>query len=355
MKNNIYRILDANCNRFAEGTRVLEDIARFALDHDASSKQLKKIRHTVIREISKIGLDLNFSRDSEHDVGAGKESFENKQDFISLVTANSRRAQEALRVIEEISKLSSIKNRLNTLLFKNTRYSIYSIEQDLISRLSRQEKTARIKGLYAIIDTASIQHKKPEEVAIQIIQGGAKIIQLRDKSGNKRKILATAKLLHKICSNHEVLFIINDFADIARIINADGIHIGQEDLPVMEIRKIVSPGTIIGCSVDTPAQAKKAITDGADYVAVGAIFPTESKQNIETVGINRIKEIRRSVKAPLVAIGGINQSNINKVFSAGADSAAVISALLKHEDIEDSIKKLINAIKRTRRPQPTTN
>ena len=338
------RIIDANCNRIGEGLRFLEDIARFILNDSASSHELRTIRHSLVKSLSKFGTELLSNRDSEADVGANARLADKPQNLASLVAANSKRVEEALRVIEEIAKLPEISPILDSEEFKRARFNLYTLEQRLLSRILRQCKIKRVTGLYVILDTQILGTRGADDVARKAIQGGAKIIQLRDKLYDKGRLLDLAQRLKDICYASNVLFIVNDYLDIALAVNADGLHIGQDDLPLPVVRKELAIDKIIGCSTHNLSQALKAQADGADYIAVGAIFPSTTKKDATAIGIEQLRQIKQAISIPVVAISGINKDNIVKVLSAGADSAAVISAVLAQDNIEEATRQLIKEI-----------
>jgi len=205
----------------------------------------------------------------------------------------------------------------------------------------RRDKTGRLTGLYAIIDSQKLGGRSHIEVASQLIRGGAKVVQLRDKVHDKSELLTIAKQLKKLCSEHSVLFIMNDYLDIALATGADGLHLGQKDLPIKEARKLLPIDIILGYSVNTLDQAKAAESGGADYIAVGSIYPTSSKEGARVVGLERLRKIRGAVSLPLVAIGGISKDNVAEVAAAGADAVAVISAILQPKDIEKAAQEII--------------
>ena len=186
------------------------------------------------------------------------------------------------------------------------------------------------------------------ELAGQAIQGGAKTIQLRDKAQSKKELLPIAEQLRTLCSENGVLFIVNDHLDIALAADAEGLHLGQDDLPVKVARKLLPPGRIIGCSTTTVEQAVAAQSEGVDYIAVGAIYPTSSKTSTTTpakvVGLETLRQVRKAVTLPLVAIGGINKDNASEVISAGADAVAVISAILGADSPEEAAKQIVDSI-----------
>jgi thiamine-phosphate pyrophosphorylase len=342
------RMIDANLNRCSEGLRVLEDVARFLLSDVELSQRLRTLRHNLSRETKSLNAGLLSQRDSEHDVGRrrskDKEPAEEAtplRDLLGLVTANAKRVEESLRGLEELAKLPETNSLLNSTRFEQTRFAVYALERDLISRISRRDKTNRMAGLYVILDRQLLAGRDELEVARQIIDGGARVIQLRDKQSRKRDLLFLAQKLKDLCSQAGVLFIINDYLDLALATNADGLHLGQEDLPLPVVRKELPIDKMVGCSVTTPAQATKAQNEGADYIAVGSIFPTTTKRQAVVVGVDMVKELKRIVSAPLVAIGGINQNNVGEVVAAGADAVAVISAVLDEKDVRGAVRKLV--------------
>jgi thiamine-phosphate pyrophosphorylase len=345
------RVIDANLNRSREGLRVLEDIARFLLNDAELGHQLKILRHDVGRETRSLRMGLLSQRDSEHDVGHPYpvSPKENRPDakttslhsLLDLVTANAKRVEESLRVVEESAKLPEFRSTLNSASFEQARFTLYTLERELISRISRRDKTQRICGLYVILDRQFLTGRDELDVAAQIIEGGAKIVQLRDKQRTKRELLPVAQELRELCSRAGVLFIMNDYLDLAIAADADGLHIGQDDLPLPIVRRELPVDKIVGCSVTTVTQALKAQNEGADYIAVGSVFPTTTKKEITVVGTDTLKEIRRTLTTPLVAIGGINQSNVGEVLTAGADAAAVISAVLRQRDVRRTVQELV--------------
>ncbi len=342
----IYRIIDENINRLSEGLRVLEDIARMVLDDTSLTLQLKTLRHDLIRGDLDFNLDLIQSRNSGEDVGANLEvPGENPEKSLPLiVVANSRRVQESLRVLEEIAKVPEMVLKLDTNIFKQARFELYTLEQTLVSRVLRQDKIKKVTGLYVIIDTQVLGGRSYREAATQVIQAGVKVIQLRDKVMEKKLLLPIAQELQHFCRQHGVLFIMNDYLDIALAVGADGLHIGQDDLPVEEARRLLPLDKILGVSAATAEQAQEAEFAGADYIGVGCIYPTSSKDNIELVGVERVRELRRATKLPLVAIGGINRSNAREVIEAGAGSVCVISAVLNAPDMRRAAEDIIKTI-----------
>ncbi len=335
------RIIDANLNRIGESLRLLEDIARLILNDAALSKQLKTIRHDLEQVDFTFKKQLLQARQADSDVGADikvSQQFE-KRDLHTAVIANSRRIEQSLRVIEELSKTPGIE--LDSDRFEKARFEFYTIEKELVSKLLRKDKADRIKGLYAIIDTDSLKGRSHIDIAKQILEGGAKIIQLRNKNTPKKDLLSIAIELNKLCAEYNALFIVNDYIDIAIACNADGVHIGQDDIPLPIARKLMPIDKIIGCSVNTTEEAAIAQKEGADYIATSAIYPTASKAGVNVIGLQGLRRIKDAATIPLVGLGGINYDNICEVISYGADSVAVISAILGSRSPNEATRELI--------------
>jgi thiamine-phosphate pyrophosphorylase len=338
------RIIDANLNRIGEGLRFLEEVARLTLNDAALTQQLKNMRHEMVRCDRGLQTQLMQYRDAAGDIGVEMEvpGEEKGRDMPAAVVANARRVQEALRVMEEIARAPGL--GLDTDKFKQARFALYTIEKTLLSRVLRQDKIKHLSGLYVVIDTVALKGRSHIEVARQVIRGGTKVIQLRDKMLSKKEMLPIARELQDLCAEKGVLFIMNDYLDIALAVDADGLHVGQDDLPVKVARRLLPIDKILGCSASTVEEAVAAQSDSADYIAVGAIFSTPSKDVIDVVGLKRIKQIKKVTSLPIVAIGGINEDNLREVLAAGADSVAVISAVLGADDVAGMSRRLVNII-----------
>ncbi len=201
-----------------------------------------------------------------------------------------------------------------------------------------------LDGLCFITDK-SIRSKSIIDIAIEVIQCGITWIQLRDKSRSRRQLFKTARVLRSITSANDVKLIINDHADIALSVNADGVHLGQNDLPMTEARKIMGD-KIIGISTHSLQEALEAQRDGADYIGFGPIFRTETKDAGKPVGIHAIKDLKRLIRTPLVAIGGITEENLIDVFHSGANAVAVSSGITKQDDISVAANRYVQLIER---------
>jgi len=345
LPQQILRIIDANLNRTSEGLRVMEDVARLVLNDAALTQQLKTMRHGLITGDWPFNKKLIQARDSESDVGINTlaPGQEEPKELPAVIVANARRVQQSLRTIEELAKTKDITTQLDPEKFKQARFNLYSIEQELLSKLLRQDKVKHIRGLHAIIDTQALKGRRHIEAAGQIIRG-AKAIQLRDKLTSKKELLPIALELKALCTEHKVLFIVNDHLDLALAANAAGLHLGQNDLPVTVARRLLPIDKILGCSTTTVDQAIAAEADGADYIAVGSMYPTPSKETAVIVGLDRLRQVRQAVSLPLVAIGGITKDNAAEVIAAGANSVATISAILNAESPEKASRQIVARI-----------
>jgi thiamine-phosphate pyrophosphorylase len=188
------------------------------------------------------------------------------------------------------------------------------------------------------------------EIARQAITAGVRVIQLREKNISKRKLYQEALSLRTLTLRHRVTLIINDYVDIALAVNADGVHLGQEDMPIKEVRTILGKNKIIGISTHSLKQALDAQRAGADYIGFGPIFHTTTKNAGAPKGINSLIEIKRHIKIPVIAIGGITLENAPHVLSLGADAIAVASGILSG-DIKANTKKFLSVIDQHKRPR----
>lgn len=183
-----------------------------------------------------------------------------------------------------------------------------------------------------------------EDMTIKVLKEGVKWVQHRDKVRSKREIYEEAVRLRSLTKDFKALFIVNDYVDIAFCVNADGVHLGQDDLPLKEARRILGKKKIIGISTHNLEQAIEAERDGADYIGFGPVFRTITKDAGEPKGTDMLREVKTKVKIPVVAIGGINLKNIRIVLDTGIDAVAVASAILAG-DIKDNVRRFIDIIR----------
>lgn len=203
----------------------------------------------------------------------------------------------------------------------------------------------RLPRLYAIIDPAQTGKFPPADVAEILLSADVRLIQYRGKTDTSRRMFDVSCEIAERVRKTRGIFIVNDRADLARVTGADGVHIGQDDLPVELARRVLLPGQRIGVSTHNRAQFEEAIKTSADYIAFGPIFTTGSKERPDpVVGLDRLREMRGLTRKPLVAIGGITLDNAASVIEAGADSVAVIHDLLAAEDIGARARKFLKML-----------
>lgn len=198
--------------------------------------------------------------------------------------------------------------------------------------------------LYLVTDSDILKRRDFYKVIEEALKGGVTMLQLREKNTSGKEFFEKAIKLRELTKGYNVKFIINDRVDIAILSNADGVHIGQSDLPAKEVRKLIGKDKILGVSANTLEEAIKAKNDGVDYIGIGAMFNTSTKLDAENVSMDTLKEIREKVDIPSVAIGGITLENLNIIKEYNLDGYAVISAILKKNDIKEECKKWIKAI-----------
>jgi thiamine-phosphate pyrophosphorylase len=198
--------------------------------------------------------------------------------------------------------------------------------------------------LYAILDPSLARGRDLPNLLEAVLGGGCRLVQLREKTLPLMDLLPLARLVARRCREVGALFIVNDRADLALAVGADGLHVGQDDLPARRARDLLKPGMILGVSTHDAEQARRAVADGADYIAVGSIFPTATKAGFQLVGLDLIRRVREEVSVPLVGIGGITADNAEMVLAAGADAVAVISALCAAPDPGTATRALLDRV-----------
>jgi thiamine-phosphate pyrophosphorylase len=206
--------------------------------------------------------------------------------------------------------------------------------------------------LYVILDREAARGRALPELLDAVLAGGCRLVQLRDKTLPMAELLPLARDLQARCRAVQARFIVNDRADLALAAGADGLHVGQDDLPAPAARRLLRPGMTLGVSTHDETQARQALADGADYVAVGSMFPTGSKAGFQLVGPALLRRVRPHISVPLVAIGGITEANVGEVIRAGADAVAVISAVCAASDPAAATSRFLEAIARARAGGP---
>ncbi len=334
MERHIYRAIDANINRVAEGLRVIEDLARFYYNDEPTQATLKKLRHSLSSMFEQERFILY--RDSLNDIGfSSVGAKEMKREGIKdVLRSNLKRVEEGLRVLEELFKLESTDISMG---MKKLRYDVYDVEKSMLGRINRRILR---KGLYLIISESS---QSCEDIARMAVDIGIPAVQLRLKYTSDSDFLSIAMNIRAITAGTDTLFIVNDRLDIAMLSGADGVHLGQRDLPPDKARKILSDQAFIGLSTHSLDQAKKASYLDVDYIGFGPIWHTDTKNDVlEPTGVARLKQCVEQSQIPVVAIGGINKKRLESIEEISCNNIAVISAVRDADDPYRAILELNN-------------
>ncbi|MCK4350254.1 MAG: thiamine phosphate synthase [Candidatus Krumholzibacteria bacterium] len=328
-KGTVHRILDANANRCAEGLRVIEELARFARKDETLQRSIKRIRHEVREAVRSFGISLLKNRDSVMDVGRTVTSrAESDRDSLDGVAqANFSRVQEALRVLEEYGKLidTDVSAR-----FKALRFEIYTAQREFGLEGSRWMRLPPAPFLYAILDRPFPGPDSLEAVLEALLEGGVGVVQYRAKEIGPDRMREELERVLDAARSRPVSVIVNDDPSLALETGAHGVHLGRDDPSVEAARALLGPKAIIGATVHSMPEFEDLILEAVDYIAVGSIFESPTKQDVPVCGLGFLGSIRRlAAGLPIVAIGGINTENIDSVLDAGADGIALVSALLQ--------------------------
>ncbi len=326
----IYRILDASYNRAREAMRVAEDCGRFALNDPAITALAKNLRSELTETLKAMPVDeMITSRDTPGDIGTeiSSPTESMRENLKDVAAAACKRLTESLRTIEEYGKIVSPDQVLNR---ERMRYNAYTLEQRIMSRIMVGSRLADVK-LYVLI-TSSMCPGSARETARAAIAGGADVIQVREKDVSDAQFLALAAEMRELADETGRMLIINDRPDIASLVGADGVHLGQTDLPIAEARRLLRPGAVVGRSCHDMRQVRAAVTEGADYISVGPMFETATKDAGPLAGPELLREATGHVDLPIVPIGGITAENVDVLIEAGAKRVAVCSTVCSADD-----------------------
>ncbi len=328
-----YRILDASANRLREGLRVVEDFVRFVLDDAHLARLTRNCRHQLRSLFETLNVqDLIASRDTQADVGTTihtKAEGQRETPF-DVATASLKRAQEAARTLEEYSKLLTTDGAAQDsvpLDFGQLRYELYTLEKAILSTVATTQQLAD-RRLYLLL-TAELCPGNVEQTLKDALAGGVDIVQLREKTLPDRDLLEFARRVREITRNAGALMIMNDRPDLAVLCDADGVHVGQEELSVQEVRRIVGPQRLVGVSTHTIEQARQAVLDGASYLGVGPVFQSQTKAFAEFAGLDFVRAVAQEIALPWYPIGGITAESLPRVTDAGATRAAICGGILQ--------------------------
>lgn len=345
----VHRLLDANLDRAREGLRVVEDWCRFGLDRADLVARLKDLRQRLGQRHRDV---YKLARDTAGDVAVGMAHPAQRQrpQATQVIAANCARVQEALRVLEEFGR--GLDDPLAAEA-ATIRYALYDLEVELLracdgSGAARRELLRRCR-LYLVTSPSP----RLEAVVEAALRGGVRLVQYRAKEGSADAQgqpitdavrLEQALALRALCRRHGALLLINDRLDIAAAVEADGVHLGQGDLPPALARQLLGPDVLIGRSTHAISQLRQAVADGCDYVGVGPVNATPTKPGREPVGLDYVRQAAADSPIPFFAIGGIDATNLAAVQAAGAERVAVVRAITEANDPEQASRVLLAAL-----------
>ena len=325
----------------------MEEFCRFGLDSKTLNSRAKEIRHRLCEAIKSIDAEVLIAcRDSAKDVGSDiKVVGQMKRgDLYDCFMAASKRATEALRALSETSQIidGELAGR-----FEAMRFDVYTLEKDIVQFSFAQSKLEGMR-LYVLITVgAGDSEESVLKTSEQCANGGADCLQLRCKQMDDNSVLELAKKFVQVCKENSVVSIINDRADIAVLSGADGVHVGKEDIPIEQVRRLGTRPLIVGVTTHSVMELEEAIESGADYVGIGPVFTTSTKPGLKLAGLEYIQQAGRILEETGiagVAIGGISEGNVQSVTKAGARAVAVCSAVTKANDPRKACETLKKAI-----------
>jgi len=338
----VARILDANANRAREAMRVMEDIARFAVDDAVLVTELKGLRHELAHALTRLPEGwLEVNRDVAGDVGTDVTAAGEREraGLIGVATAAGKRLGEALRVIEETAKTidSTLSERVEAL-----RYRAYDAERTLLERLAGgRARQWRV----CVLLTERLCTRPWSDVLRAAIDGGADCVQVREKQMQGGDLRDRVEQVIAIARPSGVSVIVNDRIDVALAVAADGVHLGTGDLPLADARRLAGRTLLIGASTHGPDEASAAVDAGADYCGVGKMFETATKSRTATTGPSVLAAfVRAYPRMPHLAIGGVTPENIGQLVEAGVQGVAVSRAICAAEHPDRVVAALRDAL-----------
>ena len=331
----VARLIDANLDRSREGLRVVEDWCRFGLEQQDLVVCLKDWRQRLGR------LHRNSykqARSTNNDTGAGLEhpAQLDRHSPDHVVAANCARVQEALRVLEEYGRSVDPALAAEAALI---RYGLYDLEVTCLNATLGSRRRSQLQDCrLCLITTPCVDLADRVQAALQ---NGVAMVQYRCKDGNDRERLQEAQILKKLCANHGALLIINDRVDLALAVDADGVHLGQEDMPSVMARSLLGSDRLLGRSTHSIDQVTKAQQEPIDYLGFGPIHSTAVKPERTPVGSDQVGHAETISQRPVFAIGGITGANLPALLAAGAQRVAVIGAIMNADDTGQACRQLL--------------
>lgn len=342
----LFRLLDASANRAAEGLRTMEEFARMIANDRERTEALKSLRHELTAAMDRIPRGrLLRSRNTPGDVGTSVEqaSEYRRREIHEVIAAAAARTQQSLRCLEEYGKLvtAAFPRRIEQL-----RYRCYAVASELeaIAREHWRRDRLRRSRLYLLIDSGASETDFVRSLAA-LATAGVDIFQLRDRACDDRTLYERARVGTRVAHDHDALFIVNDRADIAAASGADGVHVGQDELPAEAARRVLGGEPLVGVSTHDLGQARQAVRDGADYIGCGPVYPSPTKRFDSFAGPDWLRDVAREIDIPAFAIGGISRDNLGPVLEAGVGRVAVTAAVRSAVDPVAAAEELAEALR----------
>ena len=353
----IWRTLDASANRSAEAVRVLEDILRFCLNDAFLSQEAKAIRHELAVIFAQEDFQARIQlRDVLRDVGASSTASKSppRTELRHVFAANAARASQSIRSLEECSRV--VMPRATT-GFEQLRYRIYTLEKAAMTIIKSQKMFADIR-LCVLLDVDQTQAEFKTLVG-QLLDAGVRMIQLRDKKASTALLCERADMILQQVRQHaemktgkRCLVLINDRADVAVAVNADGVHLGETDLPVNLARKVCGHEFIIGRTAHSIDEAKQAVREGVDYLGVGPCYPSNTKQFEYFASDAFLRDVSKEIQLPIFGIGGIASDNIDRLIHLGVTRVAIASSITGAADPGEESRLIRSLLPTTKEIQP---
>lgn len=339
-RERILRVLDVNRNRALEALRTVEEYARFVLEAAGPARAAKELRHTLQQALDRPALaGALAARDVAGDLGHPERVADTRErtGAADVAAANLARAKEALRALEEYSKAL---DPAAAAAVSRVRYGVYELEPRLLvpARSSLEGRT-----VYLIVGSAPGRPPVIDQVSAALA-GGVRLLQLREKGLADGALLALAREVNDRVQAAGGLLILNDRPDLARLAGAAGVHLGQDDLPPREARRIVGPAALIGVSAHSLDELEGILGPDVDYVGAGTLFASPTKPDLAAVGLELIAELAPRCPVPLYGIGGVTLETAPQVVAAGASGVAVSGAVLDAPDLEAAARALVRAL-----------
>ena len=353
----IWRTLDASANRSAEAVRVLEDILRFCLNDAFLSQEAKAIRHELAVVFAQEDFQARIQlRDVLRDVGASSTASKSppRTELRHVFAANAARASQSIRSLEECSRVVMPSA---TTVFEQLRYRIYTLEKAAMTIIKSRKMFADIR-LCVLLDVDQPQAEFKTLVG-QLLDAGVRMIQLRDKKASTALLCERADtMLQQVRQHAEMktgkrcLVLINDRADVAVAVNADGVHLGETDLPVNLARKVCGHEFIIGRTAHSIDEAKQAVREGVDYLGVGPCYPSTTKQFEYFASDAFLRDVSKEIQLPIFGIGGIASDNIDRLIHLGVTRVAIASSITGAADPGEECRLIRSLLPTTKEIQP---